>query len=95
VLLENLTTPHEGNDGVAAIRTLLDRIGFVQRPKILEQQRRSLHTFIDILNEFFFIQTLGGHREFPGQLGEGKICPGNVGLALVQELRNATGLSAP
>lgn len=95
VLLENMTTPREGNDGVAAIRTLLDRIGFVQRPKIIEQQQRSLRIFIDILCEFFFIKTLGGHREFPGQSGEGKICPGNVGLALVEELRKATGLSAP
>lgn len=95
VLLENMTTPREGNDGVAAIRTLLDRIGFVQRPKIIEQQQRSLRIFIDILCEFFFIKTLGGHREFPGQSGEGKICPGNVGLALVEALRKATGLSAP
>ena len=52
-------------------------------------------TFIAILHEFFYINTLGGHREFPGQLGEGKICPGNVGLALVKELRNFSGLSAP
>ncbi len=95
VLLENLSAPYEGNDGVAAIRTLLDRVGFIQRPKIVERQQRALRTLIDILREFFFIETLGGHREFPGQLGEGKICPANVGLALVQELRRATGLNAP
>ena len=48
-----------------------------------------------IISEFFYIHTLGGHREFHGQLGEGKICPGNVGLAVVKEIRKTTGLGKP
>lgn len=95
VMLENLTDPEEGGDGVAKVRTILDSIGFKQRPQIPETQKNSLKTFIAILRDFFYINTLGGHREFPGQLGEGKICPGNVGLALVKELRNFSGLNAP
>lgn len=95
VLLENLTTPDEGRDGVAILRKLFDAMGFNGRPQVLEKQKQSLGAFIAILREFFYINTLGGHREFPGQLGEGKICPGNVGLTLVKELRKLTGLSAP
>jgi N-acetylmuramoyl-L-alanine amidase len=95
VLLENLSAPDEGRDGVAMVRKLLDTIGFNERPLPPEKQKQSLEAFIVILREFFFINTLGGHREFPGQLGEGKICPGNAGLALVKDLREITGLSGP
>ncbi|HEY1999714.1 N-acetylmuramoyl-L-alanine amidase [Paraburkholderia sp.] len=94
VLLENLSAPDEGRDAVAMVRKLLDAIGFTERPKVPAKQKQSLEAFIAILREFFYIDTLGGHREFPGQLGEGKICPGNVGLKLVKELRKLTGLSA-
>jgi hypothetical protein len=95
VLLENLAAPDEGHDGVAMVRKLLDAIGFNEQPLPPVKQKQSLEAFIAILRDFFFINTLGGHREFPGQLGEGKICPGNVGLALVKDLRKSTGLSAP
>ena len=95
VLLENLTVPDEGRDAVAMVRKFFDAIGINKRPQVPEKQKQSLETFIAILREFFYINTLGGHREFPGQLGEGKICPGNVGLTLVKELRKLTGLSAP
>jgi len=95
VLLENLSDSEEGGDRVAKIRKLLDTIGLNKRPQIPDKQKQSVHRFIGILQEFFYITTLGGHREFPGQLGEGKICPGNVGLSLVTELRTLTGLSAP
>lgn len=95
VLLENLTAPDEGRDGVAVVRKLFDAMGFKGRPRVPEKQKQSLEAFIVILREFFYINTLGGHREFPGQRGEGKICPGNVGLALVKELRKLTGLSEP
>ncbi|SAL34266.1 hypothetical protein AWB68_01554 [Caballeronia choica] len=95
VLMENLTVPDEGRDGVAMVRKFLDAIGVNKRPQVPEKQKQSLEAFIAILREFFYINTLGGHREFPGQLGEGKICPGNIGLTLVKELRKLTGLSAP
>lgn len=95
VLLENLTEPGEGHDGVARITKLLNSIGFKQKPHVPEKQKLALTAFISTLREFFDIHTLGGHREFPGQLGEGKICPGNVGLAIVNEIRESTGLSVP
>ncbi|WP_341312610.1 peptidoglycan recognition family protein [Paraburkholderia sp. IMGN_8] len=95
VLLENLTDSEEGGDGVAKVRKFLDTVGLSKRPQVPDKQKQSVSKFIDILREFFYINTLGGHREFPGQIGEGKICPGNVGLSLVKELRKSTGLSAP
>ncbi|TCF97916.1 N-acetylmuramoyl-L-alanine amidase [Paraburkholderia strydomiana] len=95
VLLENMTDPGEGHDGVAKVTKLLDLMGLKQKPQVPENQKSSLATFIAILQDFFYITTLGGHREFPGQLGEGKICPGNAGLALVNEMRKSTGLRAP
>ncbi len=95
VLLENLTEPGEGHDGVARLQKLLGAAGLAHRPEVDERQKRSLATFVAILRDFFNIDTLGGHREFPGQLGEGKICPGNVGLEIVRELRASMGLGAP
>ena len=95
VLLENLTTSEEGGDGVAAVRGFLNRFGMDRAPQIPDGQKSSLVAFVSIVCEFFKIKVLGGHREFPGQLGEGKICPGNIGLKFVRELRQSTGLSAP
>jgi hypothetical protein len=95
VLLENLSTSDEGYDSVTAVRKFMHRMGFDPTPSVPEMQRQSIAKLINILCDLFYINTLGGHREFPGQLGEGKICPGNVGLTLVGELRKTTGLSAP
>lgn len=95
VLLENLTNPGEGHDGVARITRLLNWIGLKKNPQVTEKQKLALTALIRILREFFYIGVLGGHREFPGQLGEGKICPGNAGLMLVGDLRKSTGLGAP
>ncbi|MBC8748976.1 hypothetical protein OKW43_002332 [Paraburkholderia sp. WC7.3g] len=95
VLLENLTEPGEGHDGVAKLQKFLGAVGFARPPKVDERQVQSLTAFVGILREFFHVDTLGGHREFPGQLGEGKICPGNFGLEIVRELRKSMGLGAP
>lgn len=95
VLLENLADPDEGGDGVARFREILSGIGFGKRVEVPDDQRRALTAFVNILRDFFNLNTIGGHREFPGQLNAGKICPGNVGLALVKGLRASTGLSAP
>jgi hypothetical protein len=95
VLLENLTEPGEGHDGVAKVHKFLGAVGFARLPEVDQRQIQSLAAFIAILREFFHIDTLGGHREFPGQLGEGKICPGNIGLEIVGELRKSMGLGAP
>ena len=95
VLLENLTTSEEGRDNVAAMRSFLSRFGLDRAPQVPDSQRDSLVKFVSIIRDFFEIKILGGHREFPGQLGEGKICPGNVGLKFVRELRQSIGLNPP
>lgn len=95
VLLENLTTSEEGGDGVSIVRRILNKIGMDPKPAVPELQMQSLIKFVNILCDFFYVNTVGGHREFPGQLGEGKICPGNVGIELVKAVRKNTGLSAP
>ncbi|WP_256596184.1 hypothetical protein [Aquipseudomonas alcaligenes] len=41
------------------------------------------------------IKHFGGHREYPGQLKDGKICPGNIGMELVRAIRSNTGLMFP
>lgn len=95
VLLEDLTTPEEGGDTIAKARTLMEDMGFSTQNVIPETQITALTSFITVLKDLFFIRTLGGHREFPMQLGEGKICPGNIGLKMVQQLRAELNLAAP
>ncbi|MNG13868.1 hypothetical protein D3C84_975800 [compost metagenome] len=47
------------------------------------------------LKSVFVIKRLGGHREFPEQAADGKICPGNVAMEFVKNLRTTTGLLPP
>ncbi|WP_211465964.1 N-acetylmuramoyl-L-alanine amidase [Collimonas silvisoli] len=95
VLLENLAEPEEGGDIVSVVKRIFSAMGANEQPVVPEIQRESATKFIAILREFFAITTLGGHREFPGQTREGKICPGNVGLTFVKKARAASGLAAP
>jgi hypothetical protein len=95
VLLENLAASPEGGDAVATVKSLLDAVGYGKRPVVPTAQMQSTEKVIGILREFFGITALGGHREFPDQAGDGKICPGNIGLDLVKQLRSTTGLAAP
>lgn len=90
VLLENLTVPGEGV-GVKSKFTSL----FSATPVAPEAQIDSARKLIFILSEFFPIKILGGHREFPHQYDENKICPGNVGMEVVKNLRKLTGLMEP
>lgn len=95
VLLENLADPGEGGDKVAKVKSFLNAVGYDQHSVVPEAQKVAIAKFIAILREFFALTKLGGHREYPGQTKEGKICPGNVGLAFVKQLRLTTGLAAP
>jgi hypothetical protein len=95
VFLENLTDPEEGGDAVAKVRSFLHAIGINQRPEVPSIQKDSAEKFIKVLREFFKISVLGGHKEFPNQTGDGRICPGKVGLILVKQLRARLELSAP
>ena len=95
VLLENLTTAEEGGDWVAKGRVALDSIGYSTTNVIPDAQIVALMHLIDALKSVFVIKHFGGHREYPGQASEGKICPGNIGMELVRNLRTKTQLLPP
>lgn len=95
VLLENLTTPEEGGDWVAKGRVALDSIGYSTTSVIPAAQITALMHLVDALKSVFVIKHFGGHREYPGQASEGKICPGNIGMELVRNLRAKTQLLPP
>ncbi|GFM62414.1 peptidoglycan recognition protein family protein [Pseudomonas capsici] len=95
VLLENLTTADEGGDIVALTRQTLETLTGKMDQKIPDIQIDALLILIQALTSVFRITTLGGHREFPMQAGEGKICPGNIGMELVNNLRIKTKLLRP
>lgn len=50
---------------------------------------------VSALKNVFVIKHFGGHREYPNQLSEGKICPGNIGMELVRNIRSKTQLLPP
>ncbi len=95
VLLENLTTADEGGDIVALTRQTLETLTGKMDQKIPDIQIDALLILIQALTSVFRLTTLGGHREFPMQAGEGKICPGNIGMELVNNLRIKTKLLRP
>ncbi|MGY2292903.1 N-acetylmuramoyl-L-alanine amidase [Pseudomonas sp. SDO528_S397] len=95
VLLENLTTPEEGGDWVAKGRVALDSLGYSTTNVIPAAQITALMHLIEALKSVFVIKHFGGHREYPGQASEGKICPGNIGMELVRNLRAKTQLLPP
>ncbi|WP_248807348.1 N-acetylmuramoyl-L-alanine amidase [Pseudomonas sp. MWU13-2100] len=95
VLLENLTTAEEGGDYVATGRKALESIGISTTNVIPDTQIDTLLHLMEVLKSVFFIKRFGGHREFPGQVSEGKICPGNIGMELVRNIRTKTQLLPP
>lgn len=95
VLLENLTTAEEGGDMVAFARQTLETMKGNMDQKIPAVQIDSLLNLVQALTRVFRVTILGGHREFPGQAGEGKICPGNIGMTLVRNLCIKTQLLPP
>jgi hypothetical protein len=96
VLLNNLTTPEEGNDEVSIIRRIKKSLGADTTNQIPAPQIDAALNLIAALRSIFIIRHFGGHKEYPGQLeGEGKICPGNVGMKLVKKIRIKTQLLPP
>lgn len=95
VLLNNLTTSEEGDDLVAFGREKLESLGVSTTNKIPAPQIDAVISLITALKSVFFITRFGGHREFPGQRAEGKICPGNIGMELVRAIRVQTQLLSP
>lgn len=95
VFLNNLTTAAEGNDIWSMGRETLEGLGVNTTNVIPPLQIDAAVNLVSALKSVFVIKRLGGHREFPGQAADGKICPGNVGMEFVRNLRAATGLLPP
>lgn len=95
VLLNNLTTAEEGEDMIALGREGLEHIGINTTNTITALQIDAVLNLITALKNVFVIKRFGGHREFPNQAAEGKICPGNIGMELVKNIRIKTQLLAP
>ena len=94
VLLENLTTVEEGEDFIADVRvTAKEKLGYDTTQTIPSQQISALYALLASLQSVFNITTLGGHREYPHQ--EKRICPGNIAMELIDELRANTQLLPP
>ncbi|MCC6076708.1 peptidoglycan recognition family protein [Pseudomonas sp. GCM10022188] len=95
VFLNNLTTAAEGDDIWSMGRETLEGFGVNTTNAIPPLQIEAAVNLLSALKSVFVIKRLGGHREFPGQAADGKICPGNIGMELVRNMRAVTGLLPP
>lgn len=95
VMLNNLTTAEEGGGIVAIGRQLQESFGYNTTNTIPAAQRQGVLDLLAALRSVFEIRHFGGHREYPKQQNDGKVCPGNVGMALVQQIRTGSGLQVP
>lgn len=95
VLLNNLTTAEEGGDLVAFGRETAEYFGVNTKHTIPAPQIDAVLSLIAALKSVFVIKNFGGHREYPGQTADGKICPGNIGMELVRNIRIKTQLLPP
>lgn len=95
VMLNNLTTAEEGGGIVAIHRQLKESLGYNTTNAIPGAQTKGVQDLLAALRSVFVIRHFGGHREYPGQADDGKVCPGNVGMGLVQRIRASSGLQAP
>jgi hypothetical protein len=96
VLLENLSEPEESSDGIGVIQSILKALGGYRSITVPDAQKTGLKTLIKVLQEFFNIKGLGGHREFPKQNSKAaRLCPGAHGISLVKELRSWSSLAKP
>lgn len=95
VMLNNLTTAEEGDDLLALGRKTAEALGLNTTNQIPGPQIDAVLDLIDAIKSVFVIKHFGGHREYPGQRAEGKVCPGNVGMELVRNIRTKTQLLPP
>jgi len=64
--------------------------------EIPEKMAQSAASLVDVLTLYFEVKNLGGHREYqPLANKEGRSCPDNIGMQLVEKLRSTTGLVKP
>jgi len=99
VLLENLSDPEEKSDPFGIVWQLGQLAGAPAVNDSPQAQQNGLNRLVDALLVYFDIKRLGGHREFPKQstpkAEDGKICPGNHRMKLVESIRSRLGLSKP
>lgn len=96
VFLENLSTPEDSFGDLGLLFSALKKIAGTVDVVIPSIQKNNAAKFISILRQFFRIQNLGGHQEFPKQnSSEARLCPGTHGMRLVKELRTLSKLSPP
>ena len=94
VMLHDLTVPGEVSDKYEFARGMMEPWTKVEGPAP-DLQVKALMALLNALRKTFNIEIFGGHREFPKQVKEGKICPGNNGIEVVNEIRRTTGLRSP
>lgn len=95
VLLNNLTTAEEGNDGIAVFNIAKKYLGIGSSDKIPAPQIDATLKLLTALSSIFLIKHFGGHMEYPGQKEDEKICPGHIGMKLVKSIRIKTKLLPP
>lgn len=95
VMLNNFTTAEEGSDLLALGRKTAEAIGINTTNKLPGAQIDAILDLLNALKSVFLIQHFGGHREYPRQMSEGKICPGNIAMELVRNIRTKTQLLPP
>jgi len=95
VLLNNLTVPEEGSDWITFARKSLKLIGIDTTNSVPAPQMDATLNLIVALKSVFVIKHFGGHMEYPKQEGDGKICPGRIGMKLVKNIRIKTDLLKP
>jgi len=107
VLLADFSAPSEAFEHEYSKKSLVNR--FKALPDILrdnhdyfydkevpEVMAQSLSVLVDVLTIYFKVDKFGGHREFqPLANKEGRACPGDVGMKLVEKIRSSTGLAKP
>lgn len=95
VLLDNLSSPEEGGGLTSLARTTLSHFGIHTTMQVPNVQQTATINLIRTLKSEFLINYFGGHKEFPRQQADGKICPGNIGMSLVKIIRARTFLQRP
>lgn len=95
VMLNNTTTAEEGGDYIALGRRAAEAIGISTTSRIPGMQIDAVLDLVTALKSVFLIKRFGGHKEYPNQVAEGKICPGNIGMELVRNIRTMTNLLPP
>jgi hypothetical protein len=88
------------NSGLTGWRAYVEKVLGSSTPT--SEMMESLIELVKYLNESYGIRYLGGHKEFHAVLnpqmenaGDGRNCPGDLGIQIVEDLRKITKLKSP